>query len=97
MLQNIPFETVRNAYVTYSCSLFSIVVNIADSRPKTRYLLAVDDSKNTLEEIVRVISEGLGTGKIQLVSKENALLNKDLSVSGTSQSLCVWVYNYTTA
>ena len=60
----------------------SVVVNIADGRPKARYILAVDDSKNMLEEIVKVISENLGTRKIQHVSKEDALLNKDLSVRG---------------
>jgi len=59
--------------------LASVVVNIADGRPKARYILAVDDSKNMLEEIVKAISQNLGTGKIQHVSKEDALLNKDLS------------------
>jgi hypothetical protein len=34
--------------------LYSVVQNIADSKPKVRYLVAVDDSKNTLEEIVKV-------------------------------------------
>ena len=60
----------------------SVVVNIADGRPKARYILAVDDSKNMLEEIVKAISQNLGTGKIQHISKEDALLNKDLSVGG---------------
>ena len=46
-----------------------------------RYLLAVDDSHNTLKEIVKAISTHLGTGKIQYISKEDALLNKDISVS----------------
>ena len=34
---------------------FRVIQNIADSRPKVRYLVAVDDSKNTLEEIVKVL------------------------------------------
>lgn len=34
--------------------LFSIVVNVADIRPKVKYIVAVDDSRNTLEEIVKV-------------------------------------------
>jgi len=34
----------------------SVIQNIADSRPKVRYLIAKDDSNNTLEEIVRVSS-----------------------------------------
>lgn len=35
-------------------SFFSVVQNIADSRPKVRYLVAKDDANNTLEEIVKV-------------------------------------------
>ena len=58
-----------------------MVVNIADGRPKVRFILAVDDSKNTLEEIVKAISQNLGTGKIQHISREDALLNKELSVN----------------
>ena len=58
----------------------SIVVNIADGRPKVRYILALDDSKNTQEEVVRAISMTLGTGKIEVVSREDALLNKYLTV-----------------
>lgn len=61
-------------------SFRSVVVNIADGRPKVRFILAVDDSKNTLEEIVKVISQNLGTGKVQHISREDALLNKELSV-----------------
>lgn len=57
-----------------------MVVNITDGRPKVRFILAVDDSKNTLEEIVKAISQNLGTGKIQHISREDALLNKELSV-----------------
>ena len=32
----------------------SVIQNIADSRPKVRYLIAKDDAQNTLEEIVKV-------------------------------------------
>lgn len=31
-----------------------MIQNIADSRPKVRYIIAVDDSKSTMEEIVKV-------------------------------------------
>jgi len=34
--------------------LVAVIVNICDQNPKVRYLVAVDDSKNTLEEIVKV-------------------------------------------
>lgn len=34
--------------------VFSVIQNIADSRPKVRYLLAKDDSQNSLSNIVKV-------------------------------------------
>ena len=56
-------------------------MSLADSRPaKTRYVLAVDDSHNTLEEVVAAISSNLGSGKSRKISKEDALLNRDISV-----------------
>lgn len=58
----------------------SIVVNIVDGKPKTRYILAVDDSKSTLNEIVGEVSTNLSTGKVKRVPKEEALLDKELSV-----------------
>jgi len=33
---------------------FRVIQNVADSRPKVRYLIAKDDAQNTLEEIVKV-------------------------------------------
>jgi hypothetical protein len=32
----------------------SVIQNTIDHKPKSHYILAVDDSKNTLEEIVMV-------------------------------------------
>ena len=43
-----------------------------------RYLLAVDDSKNTLEEIVKSISNELGNGKINNITREDALIIQDV-------------------
>lgn len=57
-----------------------MVLNVADNRPKTRYIVAVDDSHNTFQEIVSAISSGLSHGKVKHVFKEDALLNKDISV-----------------
>lgn len=34
--------------------LASVIVNICDQKPKVRYVLAVDDAKSTLDDIVRV-------------------------------------------
>ncbi|KAJ8341203.1 hypothetical protein SKAU_G00334940 [Synaphobranchus kaupii] len=59
--------------------LASVIQNIVDHKPKTHYLVAVDDSKNTLEDIVKVISHVLGPGKVQNVPKEDAFLTKDLT------------------
>jgi adenylate kinase len=61
--------------------LASVLQNIADQKPKARYIVAVDDSKSTLKQITKAISKNLGTGKFKQVPKEDALLNKELSVS----------------
>lgn len=58
-----------------------MILNITDNRPKTRYILALDDSHNTLQEIIKAISSALGPGKIKNVLKEDALLNRDVTVS----------------
>lgn len=58
--------------------LAAVLQNIADSRPKVRYLVAVDDSKHTLEELVKAVSLTLSTGKIINITKEEALLSKDI-------------------
>lgn len=60
---------------------FSVILNIADNRPKTRYILALDESHNTLQEIVKAISLGLGPSRIKEVLQEDALLNKEVTVS----------------
>ncbi|XP_056402090.1 adenylate kinase 7 isoform X2 [Hyla sarda] len=59
--------------------LASVIQNVVDHRPRTHYLVAVDDSAHTLEEIVKCISTHLGPGKTQKVSKEAAFLNKELT------------------
>ena len=61
--------------------LGAIVLNLTDSRPKTRYILAVDDSHCSLAELVRTVSKNLGNGLTQRVAKEEALLNREVSVS----------------
>ena len=56
-----------------------MIQNIADQKPKVRYLVAVDDSKQTLKQITKAVSRKLGTGKHKVMSKEDALLNKELT------------------
>ncbi|XP_060581787.1 adenylate kinase 7-like [Ruditapes philippinarum] len=58
--------------------LAAVIQNIADSRPKVRYLIAKDDSNSTLEEIVKSVSGSLGTDKVKNITKEEALLNKEI-------------------
>lgn len=89
----IIYTTCRHDVCLRFCSHFalSIVVNIVDGKPKTRYILAVDDSKSTLNEIVGEISTSLSTGKVKQIPKEEALLDKELSVrvGGWERKGCV--------
>ncbi|KAI1895313.1 hypothetical protein AGOR_G00105010 [Albula goreensis] len=58
--------------------LAGVIQNIIDLKPNIHYIVAVDDSKHTLEDIVKVISHAVGPGKIQNVPKEDAFLSRDL-------------------
>ncbi|KAM6973300.1 adenylate kinase 7 [Aplochiton taeniatus] len=58
--------------------LAAIIQNVIDRKPSQNYLVAVDDSKNTLEAIVKAISNALGPGEVQKVPKENLFLTQDL-------------------
>ncbi|XP_018411763.1 PREDICTED: adenylate kinase 7 isoform X2 [Nanorana parkeri] len=59
--------------------LASVVQNIVDQRPRTHYLVAVDDAIHTQEEMVKAVGVHLGPGKVQKVSKEAVFLNKELT------------------
>ncbi|NXJ26988.1 KAD7 kinase, partial [Dicrurus megarhynchus] len=59
--------------------LAAVLQNVADHRPDFQYILAVDTSMHTLEELVKCISKNLGPGKIEKVPKENAFLSKELT------------------
>ncbi|KAJ8356507.1 hypothetical protein SKAU_G00193010 [Synaphobranchus kaupii] len=50
--------------------LAGIIQNIIDHKPKTHYLIAVDDSNNTFEDTVKAISSVLGPGKMEIVPKD---------------------------
>ncbi|XP_050010784.1 adenylate kinase 7 isoform X1 [Alexandromys fortis] len=58
--------------------LAGVIQNVIDHLPKLHYLVAVDESVHTLEDLVKCISKNTGPGKIQKVPKENAFLTKDL-------------------
>ncbi|KAF1374371.1 hypothetical protein PFLUV_G00228370 [Perca fluviatilis] len=68
---------VPTIYVT---DLASVIQNVIEHQPKKYYLLAVDSSNNTMEEIVKAIASVLGPGKIQKRPFEEAFLTQDLSV-----------------
>ncbi|XP_016015363.2 adenylate kinase 7 [Rousettus aegyptiacus] len=59
--------------------LAGVIQNIIDHMPKHHYLVAVDESIHTLEDLVKCISKHTGPGKIQKVPRENAFLTKDLT------------------
>ena len=68
----------------------SVVIGLAEQKPaKPRYLLAVDESKNTLKEIISAISSELTTGRVSSITQEEALLIEEISVS---QSTCTCSY-----
>nr|XP_020471348.1 adenylate kinase 7 [Monopterus albus] len=54
--------------------------DIEKQQPQPYYLLAVDYSNNTMEDIVKAVASVLGPGKIQKKPPEEAFLTKDLSV-----------------
>uniref|UniRef100_A0A452IK01 Uncharacterized protein n=1 Tax=Gopherus agassizii TaxID=38772 RepID=A0A452IK01_9SAUR len=59
--------------------LAAVLQNIADHRPRTHYIVAVDESILTLQAIVKCISKNVGPGKIQKIPREDAFLSKDLT------------------
>ncbi|NXV05996.1 KAD7 kinase, partial [Cettia cetti] len=56
-----------------------VLQNVADHRPDLQYVLAVDTSMHTLEELIKCISKNVGPGKIEKVPKEIAFLSKELT------------------
>ncbi|NXW55858.1 KAD7 kinase, partial [Eurystomus gularis] len=59
--------------------LAAVLQNIADHRPRSNYILAVDVSMHTLQELIKCISKNIGPGKIEKIPKENAFLSKELT------------------
>ncbi|XP_061699115.1 adenylate kinase 7 isoform X3 [Syngnathoides biaculeatus] len=62
------------------CDLARVIQKIIEHQPKPYYLLAVDYSNNTMEDIVKTITSALGFGKIQRKTFEEAFLQQDLSI-----------------
>ncbi|XP_054910422.1 adenylate kinase 7-like isoform X2 [Poeciliopsis prolifica] len=55
------------------CDLGRVVQGIIKVKPSPRYIIAVDDSKTTLEEVVKTISDVLGPEKICKLLPEDAI------------------------
>ncbi|XP_078480519.1 LOW QUALITY PROTEIN: adenylate kinase 7-like [Lampetra planeri] len=60
--------------------LASVIHNVIEHQPRPYYLLAVDSSNNTMEEIMKAVADMLGPGKIKKKPLEEAFLQQDLSV-----------------
>ncbi|CAG5133898.1 unnamed protein product, partial [Candidula unifasciata] len=58
--------------------LAAVIQNVVDSRPKVRYIIAKDEAQSTQEDIVKAISQNLGSKRVKYISKEEALLCKDI-------------------
>ncbi|XP_069392386.1 adenylate kinase 7 [Paralichthys olivaceus] len=61
--------------------LASVIKKVIEHQPKPYYLLAVDYSNNTMEEIVKTVASVLGPAKIKKKPIEEAFLIQDLSIT----------------
>ncbi|KFQ39472.1 Adenylate kinase 7, partial [Mesitornis unicolor] len=59
--------------------LAAVLQNVAEHKPRSYYILAVDVSTHTLQELIKCISKNVGPGKIEKIPKENAFLSKELT------------------
>uniref|UniRef100_A0A8C4R963 Uncharacterized protein n=1 Tax=Eptatretus burgeri TaxID=7764 RepID=A0A8C4R963_EPTBU len=62
----------------YIQDLGRILHYLAKNKPKTRYVLAVDNANSSLLQVVKKLSKELGPGRIEEVPKEEALLNREI-------------------
>ncbi|TPP57507.1 adenylate kinase [Fasciola gigantica] len=67
--------------------LASIVQTVMELRPTKHYILAKDESQNTLQEIVKAIAKGMSTGKTKAITRDEAFLTEDLTQSHIDQLL----------
>ncbi|KAM9840520.1 adenylate kinase 7-like isoform 1-T2 [Aulostomus maculatus] len=74
-LPEIPIFGLGVNYIPtiHVCDLAGVIQNLIELKPKSKYILAVDDSKNTLEYFVKRISDVLGPGKIKKVPEQEAV------------------------
>uniref|UniRef100_A0A672YDF1 Adenylate kinase 7b n=1 Tax=Sphaeramia orbicularis TaxID=375764 RepID=A0A672YDF1_9TELE len=60
--------------------LACLIQKVIEQKPEMYYMLAVDYSNNTMEDVVKAVSSVLGPGKIQKKPHEEAFLIEDMSV-----------------
>lgn len=61
--------------------LVNITVEVIETQPEQKYILAVDDSKSSLYEITKAIADGLSNGTVKKKSKDDSLMDKTISQS----------------
>eukprot|EP01147_Barroeca_monosierra_P006261 gene6261-7442_t len=61
------------------CDLANIALHILEGHAETRYLLGIDESQNTLGEIVSSLARNMGTNKTRIVSSDEAFLEEGVS------------------
>lgn len=69
-------------YIPSFIVFFSIIQNVMDYTPKKqRYILAIDPVLCQQDQIIKAISQCLGTGMVKKVAEEDIYLNRELTVS----------------
>ncbi|MEQ2306604.1 hypothetical protein AMECASPLE_009844 [Ameca splendens] len=58
------------------CDLGRVIQSIIKLKPKSKYILAIDGAKNTLEDIVKTISDVLGPEKVDKLPLQDAITMK---------------------
>ncbi|XP_037100996.1 adenylate kinase 7a [Syngnathus acus] len=56
--------------------LAKVIQSLIEVKPKSRYILAIDDSKTKLRDIVQAVSKVLGTGKLCQLQEKEAISTK---------------------
>jgi len=59
--------------------LAATILNVMESQPGTKYIVAIDESRSTLLEVTQAIAENLGTGQVKQVSADDGLTDKKLT------------------
>ncbi|XP_070698587.1 adenylate kinase 7 [Pempheris klunzingeri] len=80
--QEIPVYGDGNNFIPtiHINDLASVIQNVIEHQPEPYYLLAVDNSNNTMEDIVKAVASALGPGKVRKKPFEEAFLTQELSV-----------------